>query len=161
MAAAQNVRSRSIPRTHSWSGPDPYPRRSIPLIYTLLKRYKSFEIICVIPLFHTSRSLHNDPYTFLSHSHVFAMGPSFMKMGNSMKFSTSKVISHALSHNACGFPMILPWHPYLSKQNPPGFSHPRGEGVRAASWQRHDEHTAAAEIQRPEAMGWVTMMGIS
>ena len=159
MAAAQNV-----------SGPDPYPGRSIPLIYTLLNRYTSFEIICVFPLFHTSRSLHNDPlhndpYTFLSHSHVFALGPSFMNMGNSMKFSTSttsKVISHALSHNAYGFPMILPWHPYLSKQNPPGFSDPRGEGVRAASWQRHDEHTAAAEIQRPEAMGWVTIkMGIS
>ena len=65
MAAAQNV-----------SGPDPYPGRSIPLIYTLLNRYTSFEIICVFPLFHTSRSLHNDPlhndpYTFLSHSHVY------------------------------------------------------------------------------------------
>ena len=28
-------------------------------------------------------------------------------------------------HNALyGFPMILPWHPYLSEQNPPGFSYP-------------------------------------
>ena len=35
MAAAQNVRSRSIPRTH---------RRSIPPIHTLLKKQNSFEI---------------------------------------------------------------------------------------------------------------------
>ena len=64
MAAAQNVRSRSIPWTH---------RRSIPPIHTLLKRWNSFEIICVAPSFHTSGSPRNDPYPFfdfLRHSHI-------------------------------------------------------------------------------------------
>ena len=63
-------------------------------------------------------------------------------------------------------PMVFPWfchdtHIFRSKIHQVLVT-PRGEGVRAASWQRHDEHTAAAEIQRPEAMGWVTIkMGIS
>lgn len=47
MAAAQNVRSQSIPGTHRWS---------IPMIHTLLTRLNSFEIICWTPSFHTSGS---------------------------------------------------------------------------------------------------------